>query len=52
MAEYKSFHYLMHKQAEPVKATYETGPVALLFSEIYSPRENRFRQIFKGITYN
>jgi hypothetical protein len=38
MAEYKSFHYLMHKQPEHVKAFYVEGPKSLTFAELYSPR--------------
>ena len=38
----------MHKQVDPIKATYVTGPVPLKFHELYSPRDNRFRQIHKG----
>ena len=48
MAEYKSFHYLMHKVDDPVKAVYVTGPKPLTFDELYSPREDRFKQIYKG----
>lgn len=38
MAEYKSFHYLMHKPPEHAKAFYVEGPKALNFAELYSPR--------------
>ena len=38
MAEYKSFHYLMHKDPEPTKAFYINGPKPLTFPELYSPR--------------
>lgn len=37
MAEYKSFHYLMHQVPEAVKPTYITS-TALTFDELYSPR--------------
>lgn len=37
MAEYKSFHYLMHQVPDVVKPTYITSTV-LSFGELYSPR--------------
>jgi len=40
MAEYDSFHYLMHKVPEAQKPVYVTGPKALTFAELYSPRES------------
>ena len=39
MAEYKSFHYLMHQVPENVKPVYLAAPTALPFKELYSPRE-------------
>ena len=41
MAEYQSFHYLMHKPAAPVKAFYTSGPTPLSFNDLYSPRQSR-----------
>ena len=38
MAEYKSFHYLMHQVPDSVKPVYVTGPTPLSFMELYSPR--------------
>ena len=38
MAEYKSFHYLMHQIPDSVKPVYVTGPTPLSFMELYSPR--------------
>lgn len=38
MAEYKSFHYLMHQVPDAVKPVYVTGPAPLNFGELYSPR--------------
>jgi hypothetical protein len=37
--EYASFHYLMHKVADPVKPYIVTGPQPLSFNELYSPRD-------------
>ena len=39
MAEYQSFHYLMHKTVEAPKAFYIQGPQALSFQDLYSPRD-------------
>lgn len=39
MAEYKSFHYLMHNVPEAIKPEYVNGPSELSFSELYTPRE-------------
>jgi hypothetical protein len=38
MAEYKSFHYLMHQVPDAVKPVYVTGPAPLTYAELYSPR--------------
>lgn len=40
MAEYKSFHYLMHKEQDAPAAHIVTGPKPLSFTELYSPRED------------
>jgi hypothetical protein len=47
MAEYKSFHYLMHQVPDAVKPVYVSGPSPLRFTELYSPRSER-AVIFKG----
>jgi hypothetical protein len=47
MAEYKSFHYLMHQVPDAVKPVYVSGPSPLGFTELYSPRSER-AVIFKG----
>lgn len=39
MAEYKSFHYLMHKPSEAAPVHIIKGPDPLSFSELYSPRQ-------------
>mmetsp|Transcript_21861 Transcript_21861/g.36860 ORF Transcript_21861/g.36860 Transcript_21861/m.36860 type:complete len:326 (+) Transcript_21861:178-1155(+) len=38
MAEYKSFHYLMHKTPDAAVVHIVTGPDPLTFEELYSPR--------------
>lgn len=48
MAEYDSFHYLMHKVDPGVKATYVSGPKPLQFEELYSPRDSEPRPIGKA----
>jgi hypothetical protein len=40
MAEYKSFHYLMHQVPDAVKPVYVTGPAPLSYAELYSPRNS------------
>jgi hypothetical protein len=47
MAEYKSFHYLMHQVPDAVKPVYVSGPSPLSFRGLYSPRSER-AVIFKG----
>lgn len=47
MAEYKSFHYLMHQVPDAVKPVYVSGPAPLTFPELYSPRSER-RAFYKG----
>lgn len=46
MAEYKSFHYLMHAIPETVQAHYVSGPQPLSFEELYSPRDRVI--LYKG----
>ena len=53
MAEYDSFHYLMHKPAEEIPVNWVSGGKPLSFNELYSPRplnENGtdFRLVHKG----
>jgi hypothetical protein len=53
MAEYKSFHYLMHQVPDTVKPVYVTGPSPLQFHELYTPRGSpedaaKPRLIYKG----
>ena len=49
MAEYKSFHYLMHQVPDAVKPVYVTGPAPLQFHELYTPRGgDDVKQIYKG----
>ena len=46
MGEYAAFHYLNHKDVDPIKAVYvESKP--LTFGELYSPRDGRIT-IYKG----
>jgi len=40
MAEYESFHYLMHKTPDAIAANFVTGPKPLTFNELYSPRDD------------
>jgi len=52
MAEYKSFHYLMHQVPDAIKPVYVTGPVPLPFNELYTPRvgaeAEKPKLIYKG----
>jgi hypothetical protein len=40
MAEYKSFHYLMHSTPEAPPAHYVSTPLPLSFHELYTPRQS------------